>query len=187
MNGIAPRALYDRPTLLVAPDLLGLYLVRETNGGRRAGRIVEVEAYLGEDDRASHARFGRTARNAPMYGPPGFAYVYFIYGFHHMFNVVTQTEGQPAAVLIRALEPAEGIDAPTNGPGRLCRALAIDRSLTGHDLTMPPVYFEDRGQPPARIVATPRINVDFAGEWAAKPWRFVDGDSRWLSKRLKLP
>ena len=130
MNEIVPRALYDRPTLLVAPNLLGKFLVREIDGKRRAGKIVEVEAYVGEDDLASHARFGRTARNAPMFGPPGHAYVYFIYGFYHMFNVVTEGEGRPAAILVRALEPAEGVSEATHGPGRLCRALAI---AVGHD------------------------------------------------------
>jgi DNA-3-methyladenine glycosylase len=186
MNGIVPRPLYDRPTLLVAQDLLGKYLVREIAGDRRAGKIVEVEAYAGHDDLASHARFGPGGRSAPMFGPPGHAYVYLIYGFHHMVNVVTEGEGSPGAVLIRAIEPAEGIDGPTSGPGRVCRALGIDRSLNGHDLTAPPLYIEDRGERPGQIVATPRINVDFAGEWAERPWRFVDAGSRWLSRRLRM-
>ncbi|GIW06183.1 MAG: putative 3-methyladenine DNA glycosylase [Dehalococcoidia bacterium] len=149
----------------------------------RAGKIVEVEAYIGEEDRACHCRSGRTARNAPMYGPGGHAYLYLIYGLSTMLNVVTEPAGRPAAVLIRALEPAEHVLGRTDGPGRLTAALAIPRSLTGHDLLQPPLTIVDRGARPPRIVATERINVDYAGEWAAMPWRFIDVDSPYLSVR----
>ncbi|GIW09684.1 MAG: putative 3-methyladenine DNA glycosylase [Dehalococcoidia bacterium] len=181
---VLPRAFYDRPTLEVAPDLLGKYLVRELDGHRRIGRIVEVEAYIGAEDLACHARFGKTARTWPMFGPPGHAYVYLIYGTAHMLNIVTEPEGCPAAVLVRALEPIDQIDRPVNGPGKLCAALAIDRRFSGHDLLLPPLTIEDWGDHPRRIVTTPRINIDYAGPWREKPWRFVDGDSRFLSVRL---
>ena len=140
------RLFYARDTLTVARELLGQRLVRLLDGQRVAGRIVEVEAYIGEEDQACHAACGRTARNAVMYGPAGVAYVYFIYGMHHCFNVVTEREGFPAAVLVRAIEPVEGIEAMrwnrpgrrgkelTNGPAKLCYALAIDRALNGVDL-----------------------------------------------------
>jgi DNA-3-methyladenine glycosylase len=133
-----PRSYFDRPTLLVARDLLGQRLVRVLDGKRLSGRIVEVEAYVGEDDQACHARPGRTNRNAPMYGPPGHLYTYLIYGLHHCFNVVTEREGFPAAVLIRTLEPLEDIvkmrelrggrpDLPlTSGPARICSISSID-------------------------------------------------------------
>ena len=139
-----PRDFFARPTLLVARELLGQRLVRHWEGQRLAGRIVEVEAYIGMDDLASHARFGKTKRNAAMFGPPGCAYVYLIYGMYACLNLVTEAENFPAAVLIRALEPIEGIEIQqqrrgasvalrdlARGPGRLCQALAIDRSLDG--------------------------------------------------------
>ncbi|MFN8535625.1 MAG: DNA-3-methyladenine glycosylase [Dehalococcoidia bacterium] len=181
---ILPREFYTRPTLEVAPELLGKFLVHEMGGQRRAGKIVEIEAYIGQDDQACHCRVGRTARTWPMFGPGGHAYVYLIYGMYHLINVVTETEGQPASLLIRALEPGEGVVGRTNGPGRLCAALGIDRSLSGHDLLQPPLVVEDRGERPARIATTPRINVAYAGEWANRPWRFVDAESRSLSVRL---
>lgn len=180
---VLPRAFYDRPTLEVAQDLLGKYVVHLHAGVPRAGKIVEVEAYIGEEDRACHCRFGRTARTAPMYGPPGHAYLYLIYGTSTMLNVVTEGVDRPAAVLIRALEPAEHVLGRTDGPGRLTAALAIPRSLNGHDLLQPPLLLVDRGDRPARVVATERVNIDYAGEWRAMPWRFLDPDSRFLSVR----
>jgi DNA-3-methyladenine glycosylase len=178
------RAFFARPCLEVAPDLLGMYLVH----GGRAGRIVEVEAYVHEEDQACHARFGRTKRASMLYGPPGHAYVFLIYGMYDCFNVVCEPEHSPAAVLIRALEPVPPFDPAwggTDGPGKLCRALAITRAHNGVDLLRGPLRIERRGRVRPRIVATPRIGVDYAGAWAKKRWRFVDADSKWLSKKLR--
>ena len=169
---ILPASFYARPTLPVARSLLGKYLVRETSAGLRAGRIIEVEAYAGFHDRASHASRGRTKRAEVMFGPPGLAYVYLIYGMYHCLNVVTDRAEFPAAVLIRAVEGEAGL---IDGPGRVCRSLTIDRELNYHDLTSgKALWIEDRGGRirPAQIEASPRIGVDYAGAWAAKPWRF---------------
>lgn len=169
-----PRVFYDRPALAVARDLLGMVLAHRGPSGGRAGRIVEVEVYDGPDDRASHARSGPTGRARAMFGPPGHAYVYLIYGLHHCCNVVTGPAGYPAAILIRALEPLDGLAARTSGPGLLCRALGIDRRLDGADLTGDTLWIEDRGLavPEAAVVAGPRVGIAFAGEpWVSLPWR----------------
>ncbi len=161
-------------------------LVREGAQGRQAGRIVEVEAYDGPEDAASHARSGPNGRARTMFGPPGHAYVYLIYGIHHCLNLVTGPAGYPAAILIRALEPLEGIAGRTNGPGLLCRALAIDRSLDGADLTGDTLWLEDRGLPvrDEDVVERPRVGIAFAGEpWASQPWRLSERGNRWVSKR----
>lgn len=182
-----PRSFFSRPTLQAARDLLGQRLVRQIEGQRLSGRIVEVEAYIGEDDRASHAARGRTARNWPMYGPPGRAYVYFIYGMYHCLNVVTEAEGFPAAVLLRALEPLEGVAAMAarrpgrslahlaDGPGKLCQALAIDLALNGHDLTSGAALWLEPGPavPDDQVILTPRIGVIGDQQARAAPWRFV--------------
>lgn len=179
-----PRSFYARKTLTVARELIGLHLVHQVAGLRQVGRIVETEAYQGPADLAAHSARGRTARTEVMFGPPGHAYVYLIYGFWHCLNVVTAADGVPHAVLIRALEPVEGIADTTHGPGLLCRALRIDRSLTGKDLTSQTLWIE---RPTAnqyrkpRIVRSTRIGVDYAGDWARKPWRFFDGDSPYVS------
>lgn len=178
LNGvILPASFYARPTLQVARSLLGKYLVRDTSAGQQAGRIIEVEAYKGFHDRASHASRGRTKRTEIMFGPPGLAYVYLIYGMYHCLNVVTERAEFPAAVLIRAVEGRTG---PIVGPGRVCRALTIDRTLNQHDLTSgAALWIEDRGDRIRRtaIGTFPRIGVDYAGAWAAKPWRFrLQGD-----------
>ena len=187
---ILPRAFYDRPVLRVARDLLGMVLVRDLGRGRRLeGRIVEVEAYDGARDRASHAFRGRTPRTEAMFGEPGRAYVYFIYGMHWCLNAVTGPEGRAAAVLIRALAPTMGeawmdpgrstAGRIASGPGRLTRALRIDRALHSADLCSPGPLYLVRGESvaPRRIVRGERIGVEYAGAWARKPWRFgVRGD-----------
>jgi DNA-3-methyladenine glycosylase len=178
-----PRAFYAQPTVVVALGLLGAYLVYERPRGRQVGRIVETEAYVGPDDRASHASRGRTPRTAIMFGPPGFAYVYLVYGMHHCLNIVTERAGFPAAVLLRALEPVVGIAAPTNGPARLTRALGIDRQHNGADLTRGPLYLAGGMRPRGPVVAAPRVGVAYAGAWARKPWRFYVQDSLWVSRR----
>ncbi|MBI3965483.1 MAG: DNA-3-methyladenine glycosylase [Chloroflexi bacterium] len=177
------RDFFGRPTLEVARAMLGQALVHETPAGRLAGIVVECEAYVGTEDLASHARRGRTARTSRMFGPPGIAYVYLIYGMYTMLNVVTEEEDFPAAVLVRALEPLERITGGTNGPGRLCRALGIDRGYDGLDLCGDVLYFADVGRaiPDDQVRQTPRIGVDYAGEWAARPWRFLVAGNRWVS------
>jgi DNA-3-methyladenine glycosylase len=185
-NAKLPHAFYDRPALVVAREVLGMTLVREGPRGRQAGRIIEVEAYDGPEDAASHARSGPNGRAAVMFGPAGFAYVYLIYGIHHCLNLVTGPAGYPAAVLVRALEPLAGIDERTNGPGLLCRALDIDRRLNGADLAGDAIRLEDRGTPlrDEDVVARPRIGIKFAGEpWISQPWRFYERGNRWVSKR----
>lgn len=181
---VLPRAFYARDTLAVAQELLGTTLVHLVDGRRRAGLIVETEAYVGPDDGASHAARGRTRRTAVMFGPPGVAYVYLIYGMHNCLNAVTEPEGYPAAVLIRALEPTEGVVGRTDGPGRLCKALAIDRRLDGAPLTGPPLWIEPRrpDRPPVEIARGPRVGVAYAGEWAARPWRFWIAGNCYVSR-----
>jgi len=169
---ILSRRYFARPTVQVARSLIGKYLVRVIDGRILAGKIVEVEAYVGSQDRACHASKGRTQRTDVMFGPGGVAYVYLIYGMYHCLNVVTEREEFPAAVLIRAIE----IDGELiEGPGRLCRALQIDRRLNRVDLTTGEfIWFEDRGVvvEKADVGSHPRVGVDYAGEWAKKPWRF---------------
>jgi DNA-3-methyladenine glycosylase len=174
-----PRAFYARPTEVVARELLGKRLVR-TRGGpvtTTQARIVEVEAYLGERDGASHARRGPTPRSAIMFGPPGHLYVYLVYGLHHCMNFVTEGDGTAGAVLIRAAEPLDGGAGagarPFSGPGKLCAALAITLADKGLDLTLPGAFFvADDGGPAPRCAASPRIGVAYAGRWAARRLRF---------------
>lgn len=179
-----PRAFYHRSPRVVARDLLGRVLIRDTADGRVAGRIVEVEAYDGANDPASHAFRGETARNRVMFGPPGHAYVYFTYGMHHCMNVVTGPAGRASAVLIRALEPVEGLDLMrrrrrgvaderlARGPGCVAQALALTRADDGLDLTVGPLWIAD-GAPDRcgrRVVRTPRIGIRVAADF---PWRYV--------------
>ncbi|WP_322997227.1 DNA-3-methyladenine glycosylase [Castellaniella sp.] len=171
------RDFYDRPALAVAPDLLGRLLVHATPSGLRIGRIAEVEAYLGPTDLAAHTSRGRTARTRAMFGPPGHAYVYLIYGMYHCINVVTGPEGSGTAVLLRALAPVSGIDSTTNGPGRLCRAMNITLDHYGMDLCGDTLWLaQDESPAPSKITTSPRIGVDYAGTWADKPLRYhIDG------------
>ena len=179
-----PRSFYARETLTVARDLLGMHLVRTGVHGRQIGRIVETEAYRGPKDLAAHSSRGRTKRTEVMFGPPGHAYVYLIYGFWNCLNFVTAADGVPHAVLIRALEPVSGIADTTHGPGLLCRALQIDRSLNGTDLTGGTLWVERptaREYRAPRIARSRRIGVDYAGDWAKKPWRLFDSQSPYVS------
>jgi DNA-3-methyladenine glycosylase len=200
-----PRALVSSDGVATAQALLGVFLVRDDKSGRRVARIVETEAYMGPGDKASHARAGRTARTSVMFGPPGHAYVYLVYGMHHCLNVVCGADGAASAVLLRALEPVTGAELmrqrrarPADpderlaaGPARACQALDIDRSLGGIDLltddrlrlTLDPAGPLD----PARIVSGPRIGVEYAGpDWAQRPWRFGIADSPALSKSFPV-
>ncbi|MEW6716953.1 MAG: DNA-3-methyladenine glycosylase [Chloroflexota bacterium] len=183
------QAFFSRPTLLVARELLGAHLVRLKGDRRLGGYISETEAYIGENDLACHARVGRTTRNAVMYGPPGHAYVYFTYGMHWMLNIVTEVEGFPAAVLIRAIEPLEGLDLIatqrpgrqrsewTNGPAKLCQALCIDGQLNGVDVcAREAVIFLEKGIqiPDSRVTISSRVGLNTVPEpWRSVPWRFV--------------
>lgn len=183
-----PRDFFARDTRTVARGLLGKLLVHRDGLVLRAARIVETEAYHGPRDRASHARGGPTPRAAIMFGPPGFAYVYLIYGLSHCMNVVTGREGFPAAVLLRAGEPVEACLHSTRGPGNLCRALAIRREAdNGRDLADDDLYFLDAPRPLEKVVTGPRVNVDSAGEWAARPWRFALLGNAWVSRPGPLP
>jgi DNA-3-methyladenine glycosylase len=181
-----PHSFYEQDTVVVAPALLGQRLVHLLNGQRLSGLICETEAYGGADDPASHA-FRRTPRSAIMFGPPGVAYVYFIYGIHHCLNAVTACDGHPGAVLIRSIFPAEGIEIMrgqrlgvadghlADGPGKLCQALGITLALNGSDLTEDAELFITAGEQvnTREIMATPRIGVRGDEETRTRPWRFV--------------
>ena len=184
-----PRTFYDRDTAIVARELLGKFLVH----GDRVGRIVETEAYLGPHDLAAHSARGLTKRNAPMFGPPGHAYVYMIYGMYFCMNVVTEREGHAAAVLLRALEPVRNLTGKTTGPGLLCNAMAIDKKLNGHDLLSDDFYIAaDVGRATSRgtasgdaaykIIKRPRIGVDYAGRWARRHLRFYIAGNPFVSR-----
>lgn len=197
-NSKLPREFYTRGNVLtVARDLLGKLLVVPDEKGRRvSGMIVEVEAYRGPEDRASHAYGGRrTRRTETMYGEGGVAYVYFVYGMYFQFNVVSNLSQVPHAILVRALEPIEGIEIMrerrhshpdhnlTNGPGKLCIALGIDRDLDNADLLGNRVWLEQFERvSPRRIARGPRIGIDYAQEWIDKPWRFWIRDNSYVSR-----
>jgi DNA-3-methyladenine glycosylase len=189
-----PRSFYARPVLTVARETVGKILVHETPEGRVSGRIVEAEAYRGPEDRAAHSFGGRrTARTEAMFGPPGFAYVFFVYGMHWHVNLVTTAEEVPHAVLIRAVEPLEGVELMaerrgltpgdrnlTNGPGKVCQAFDIDKRCYGLDLCRRPLFLSDGAR--AKVTRSPRIGVDYAGVWAERPWRFFDAGSPYVSR-----
>jgi DNA-3-methyladenine glycosylase len=179
-----PRQFYARDTLQVAEDLLGTLLFHRVDGKYRVARIVEVEAYLGPHDLAAHSSKGITPRTQVMFGPPGFAYVYLIYGMHHCMNVVTEPQGQGCAVLIRAVEPVQNVIGSTRGPGLLCKAMSIDRRLNGHDLESDDFFIAERDRDASfPIVRRPRIGVAYAGEWASRPLRLYIGGSDFISKK----
>ena len=200
---VLPRSFYGRPTLVVARDLLGKILAHQSADGLTTGRIVEVEAYIGETDPACHAAPGPTPRNAPLYGAPGHAYVYFNYGVHYLVNAVTERQGFPAAVLIRALEPVDGValmDARRGrrrdgtavsthdlcrGPGNLTRAMGIGPRLNRADLTVAGrgagrLWVEDRGGEAPVIAWTTRIGIRVGAD---RPWRCYVSDSPAVSGR----
>ena len=199
MNRKLPREFYTRSNVvMVARQLLGkLLVVPARNGTRVSGKIVEVEAYRGPQDRAAHSYGGRrTKRTETMYGIGGTAYVFFVYGMYNQFNVVTNVADTPHAVLIRALEPVEGIELMrkrrpgksdhnlTNGPGKLCIALGIDRKLDAADLLSERVWLEDADlSPRSRISSGPRIGIDYAEEWIDKPWRFWIRENPFVSRQ----
>jgi DNA-3-methyladenine glycosylase len=176
--------------------VIGKVLVHVTPAGVLAGRVVEAEAYRGPEDRAAHSWAGRrTPRTEVMFGPPGFAYVFFVYGMHWHLNLVTTAEGAPHAVLVRAIEPVAGqalmvarrgfgVDDVrlTNGPGKLCQALGIDRSHYGVDLIGGSLFLTESETPRGVLQRSPRVGVDYAGTWAAKPWRYFESGNRWVSK-----
>ncbi len=181
------RDFFAEPAREVARRLIGARLVRRFDDGRFAvGRIVETEAYVGPEDLACHASRGRTARTEVMFGPPGHAYVFLVYGMHHCLNAVTDPQGRPAAVLLRAIEPVMGIAAPTNGPGRLCRALGIDLAFYGEDLCGERLFVE-AGAPRAPVDASARIGVDYAGAWARRRLRFSERRNPFVSGRRGAP
>jgi DNA-3-methyladenine glycosylase len=181
-----PRSFYDRDTRLVAKQLLGQYLVHVSSGVERVGRIVEVEAYLGTHDLAAHSSRGLTARTRVMFGPPGRAYVYFIYGMYYCMNVVTEREGHASAVLLRAVEPVKNVGGRTQGPGLLCRAMHIDKRLNGHDLLSDTFYVAAAPESePISILKGPRIGVDYARHWARRHLRFCIKGNAFVSRREK--
>ncbi len=176
-----PRSFYARDAETVARELLNKRLVRVGRGKTLVGRIVETEAYLGPHDRACHTARGKTARNAVMFGPPGHAYVYFVYGMHHCLNVVTGY-GDGQAVLIRAVEPlTDGLEK-TNGPARVCKAFHVTRNDNGDDLRGSELFIAD-GPAPERIVRRARVGVDYAGAWAKRLLRFYVRGNPWVSRR----
>jgi len=179
-----PQDFYQRDSVTVAKDLLGKHLCRVVEGEMRIGKIVEVEAYLGPRDLAAHSSKGLTKRTRTLFGPPGHAYVYLIYGIYCCMNVVAGSEGSGLAVLLRALEPVAHLHQRTQGPGLLCKALDIDRSLNGHDLQSDDLFIAEPPTPEVfSIVEAPRIGVDYAGEWAGKLLRFYIGGNSFVSKR----
>ena len=178
-----PREFYDRDTVEVAHELLGKHLVHVSGGLERVGRIVEVEAYLGPHDLAAHSAKGLTPRTKVMFGPPGHAYVYLIYGMYYCMNIVTQREGMASAVLLRGLEPIRNVEGRTQGPGLLCKAMHIDRKLSGHDLLSDDFYVGgERSHRPLSIVKRPRIGVDYAGHWARRLLRFYIKGNAFVSR-----
>ncbi|MFZ7101873.1 MAG: DNA-3-methyladenine glycosylase [Peptococcaceae bacterium] len=199
---VLDRDFYNRDSLIVAQELLGKVLVHETDGQKIAAIIVEAEAYMGIKDKAAHSYGGkRTSRVEVMYGGPGFAYVFMIYGMYYCFNIVTREAGNPQAVLIRAVEPGEGLERMarkrfkksydqlnrrqiiglTNGPGKLCQALLIDKALNGEDLCGSKLYVEEGEKENFRVIAAKRVGIDYAGEAKDYPWRYYIEDNPYVS------
>lgn len=195
-----PKSFYNRPALEVAVELLGKVLVRKLDGKRLSGKIVETEAYVGPEDLACHASKGHTPRTSIMFNAGGCAYVYMIYGVYFCLNAVTGPKGFPSAVLIRALEPLENVEIMrrlrgaardvdiSSGPGKLCRAMSIDKALNGADLRSSVLWIEDSGLEVGSVGTSPRVGVDYAGEYRDKPWRFfVEGSPHVSKVRFRPP
>lgn len=189
---ILPRKFYNRDTITVAKELLGKYLVHEEEEGITAGMIVETEAYIGIDDPACHATFGKTTRNEPMFGECGFTYIYFIYGMYYCLNIVTEEVGKPCACLIRALEPIAGIEIMkkrrnttdikqlTNGPSKLCQALGLSIKHNRMDITKKPLYIKKSNYKPLKIIETTRIGIK---KGLDRNWRFYIADNEFVSRK----
>ena len=190
------KVFYKASALSLARDLLGKHLVRKIGGKRVAGKIVETEAYIGPEDKASHAYQGKiTERNRIEYLKGGYVYIYLCYGLYWQFNVTAGEEGEPECVLVRALEPLRGIKKSlyrdekklanlANGPGKLCRWMKLDGSFKGEDLCLSKrIWLEDPGGVKPRIVAGTRIGIDYAGSWAQKPWRFYISENPFVSRK----
>jgi len=190
-----PRSFFMRPTLEICPELIGQRIVYNSSEGRLSARITEVEAYIGEDDPACHAARGMTDRNRIMFGKPGMAYIYFIYGMYNCLNFVTEPSGKPAAILLRAAEPLEGIDLMKsrskvksdwqllNGPGKFCRSFGLTRLQNGLDLTGPELYLEPVRSDAPVVQVSPRIGISSGQELM---WRFYDAQSKAVSKRPEV-
>jgi DNA-3-methyladenine glycosylase len=178
-----PRSFYDRDTILVSQELLGKHLVHRSDGLELIGRIVEVEAYLGPHDLAAHSSKGLTPRTRVMFGPPGHAYVYLIYGMYWCMNVVTEREGHASAALLRAIEPVKNVVGRTQGPGLLCRSMRIDKRLNAHDLLSDDFFIADpSNSTQLTIVRRPRIGVEYARHWAKRHLRFYIKGNRFVSR-----
>ena len=178
------RAFYNRDTVIVAKELLGKYLVHVSQGVERIGRIVEDEAYLGTHDLAAHSSKGLTPRTQVMFGPPGYAYVYLIYGMYYCMNVVTEREGHASAVLLRAIEPVKNVSGKTQGPGLLCKSMQIDWRLNAHDLVSDDFYIADPlKEERLTIVKRPRVGVAYAKHWQRRLLRFYIKGNPFVSKK----
>jgi DNA-3-methyladenine glycosylase len=180
-----PRDFYNRDTQLVAKELLGKFLVHRSGGLELIGKIVEVEAYLGPHDLASHSSRGLTERTRVMFGPPGYVYIYLIYGMYYCLNIVTEEEGHAAAVLIRAIEPIKNISQSTRGPGLLCKALGVDKKLNRHDLLSDDFFIARSAVAEEKftLVKKPRIGVDYAKHWSKRLLRFYIKNNPYVSKK----
>ncbi len=181
------RKFYNQPTLKIAQELLGKFLVYKRSNKKYVGKIVETEAYIGIEDKASHSSKGKTKRTALMFEQAGHVYIYMIYGMYYCFNIVTESKDYPAAVLIRAIEPVSGFkkEDKTDGPGKLCRAMKLDKKLNGLDLTKSVLCIKDQGLKinEKDIAKRKRIGVDYAGKWKNKPWRFYIKNNPYISKK----
>ncbi len=178
------RAFYNRDTVIVARELLGKYLVHVTRGTERIGRIVEDEAYLGTHDLAAHSAKGLTQRTKVMFGPPGYAYVYMIYGMYYCMNVVTEREGHASAVLLRAIEPVKNVSGRTQGPGLLCKSMQIDGRFNAHNLVSDDFYIADpQKEENLTIVKRPRVGVPYAKHWQKRLLRFYIKGNAFISKK----